>query len=76
VTDKAQTTETEENLKALTPLHVADQFDDFPMRSNEVYIVSDNCRWIIAKDIYRPLAEMIVAAFNEKYGIGVVYEQT
>jgi hypothetical protein len=58
-----------ERLKSLAPLSVGDRFEDYPGPSDRAYILSHNSKFasIIAKDVYRPMAILLVEAFNEKY---------
>lgn len=63
MTDKPQTAN---DLKPITlPLIIGDNFDDYPAKSRFVYIFdSSSPPWIVAKEIYRPLAERFIASVN------------
>jgi hypothetical protein len=59
-------TETANDFKPITlPLRIGDNFSDYPTKSRFVYIFdSSSPPWILAKDIYRPLAERFIASVN------------
>lgn len=57
-------------LKKLAPLNICDSMADFPGKSERVCIVGwyDENPVLLAENLMRPFACMLVAAFNEKYG--------
>lgn len=67
---RTETTSAEELFKKLAPLNVCESVADFPGKSERVCIVGyfEDRPVLLAENIMRPFACMLVTAFNEKYG--------